>query len=133
MISRAKNLPAHERRAVTVESVVELARLQNPSEITTAAIAQVLRARWALPGGGGVLIANPVPAEHAMPRDVVDTATAQALAECAAQGISGKAITPFLLQRVNTLTDGDSLASNVQLVLNNARLAAQVAVACAAR
>ena len=100
---------------------------------TTAAIAQVLRARWALPGGGGVLIVNPVPAEHAMPRDVVDTATAQALAECAAQGISGKAITPFLLQRVNTLTDGDSLASNVQLVLNNARLAAQVAVACAAR
>ncbi len=99
---------------------------------STVAIARVLHTRWALPGSGGVLIANPVPAAHAMPRAVIDAAVAQALADCAAQAISGKAITPFLLQRVNDLTGGESLASNVQLVLNNARLAAQVAVACCA-
>ena len=67
-----------------------------------------------------------------MPRAVIDGAIDQALAEAAAQGVHGKASTPFLLARVAQLTGGDSLASNVQLVLANARLAAQVAVAYAA-
>ena len=60
---------------------------------------------------------------------VVERAIEQALREAQAQGIAGKAVTPFLLARVNALTGGDSLASNVQLVLNNARLAAGVAAA----
>jgi pseudouridine-5'-phosphate glycosidase len=71
------------------------------------------------------LVCNPIPEAHALPRALVDAAIADALADCARQGITGKATTPFLLQRVNALTGGQSLAANVQLVLNNARLAAQ--------
>lgn len=102
-------------------------RLDTPAEV-----AAVLRAQWQLGYPGGLVIANPVPAEHALPRGQVDAAIAQALAEAAARGITGKASTPFLLQRVNELTGGQSLAANIQLVLNNARLAAKVAIALAA-
>jgi pseudouridine-5'-phosphate glycosidase len=104
------------------------ARLDSP-----AAIARVMQAQWGAGLGGGLLVCNPIPEAHALPRALVDAAIADALADCAAQGITGKAITPFLLQRVNQLTGGQSLAANVQLVLNNARLAAQVAEADAAR
>ena len=102
------------------------ARLDDP-----AAIARVMQAQWAM-GQGGLLVTNPIPEAHALPRQAIDAAIAQALEDCAAQGITGKATTPFLLQRVNALTGGRSLAANVQLVLNNARLAAAVAVAHAA-
>ncbi len=108
------------------------ARLESPAEI-----AAVMRAQWALaaPGdcsGGGLVVANPIPAEFALPREVMDSAITLALAEAALQGIVGKAVTPFLLQRVNALTGGSSLAANIALVMNNARLAAAVAVAFAA-
>ncbi len=93
-----------------------------------AELAQITRSHWALGWGSGLLIANPIPHEFALPRERIDAAIAQALADAQQQGISGKAITPFLLDRVNALTGGDSLNSNVQLVLNNARLAAGVAV-----
>ena len=96
-----------------------------------AELALIIRSHWGLGLGSGLLIANPIPQTFAMPREVIDAAIAQALADAQAQGISGKAITPFLLDRVNALTGGDSLNSNVQLVLNNARLAAGVAVAMA--
>lgn len=96
------------------------------------AIAGVMAAKWSLGLEGGLVIANPIPPEHALPREVVDHAIDQALAEARAQGVGGKAITPFLLERVNALTGGNSLAGNIELVLNNARLAAQVAVAYAA-
>ncbi|HEX6707760.1 MAG TPA: pseudouridine-5'-phosphate glycosidase [Albitalea sp.] len=99
-------------------------RLDTPEEV-----ARVMKAKWDLAMGGGLVIANPIPLEHALPRDVVDRAIDQALADAQAQGIAGKAVTPFLLERVNALTGGDSLAGNIQLVLNNARLAASVAVA----
>ena len=102
------------------------ARLDDP-----AAIARVMQAQWAM-GQGGLLVTNPIPEAHALPRQAIDGAIAQALEDCAAQGINGKATTPFLLQRLNALTGGRSLAANVQLVLNNARLAAAVAVAHAA-
>jgi pseudouridine-5'-phosphate glycosidase len=102
------------------------ARLDDP-----AAIARVMQAQWAM-GQGGLLVTNPIPEAHALPRQAIDAAIAQALEDCAAQGITGKATTPFLLQRLNALTGGRSLAANVQLVLNNARLAAAVAVAHAA-
>ncbi len=94
-------------------------------------IARLLQTKWAMGLGGGVVIANPIPTAHAMPRAVIDAAIAQALSDAHAQGISGKQTTPFLLERVNALTGGDSLAANIELVLNNARLASAVAVALA--
>lgn len=102
-------------------------RLDTPSEV-----AAVMRAQWALGYSGGLVVANPVPIEHALPRERVDQAIEQALAEARAQGVAGKDSTPFLLRRVSELTGGQSLEANIQLVLNNARLAAQVAVAYAA-
>ena len=99
-------------------------RLDDP-----AAIARVMRAKWSLGLGGGLVIANPIPAEFALPRESIDAAIEQALADAARQRVVGKALTPFLLDRVNALTGGDSLAANIALVRNNARLAARVAVA----
>ncbi len=103
------------------------ARLEEPADI-----AGVMKAQWALGFNGGMVVANPIPAEFALPEETVSRAIEQALAEAQAQGLSGKAVTPFLLARVNALTGGVSLAGNIQLVLNNARLAASVAVAYAA-
>jgi pseudouridine-5'-phosphate glycosidase len=101
-------------------------RLDSP-----AAIAAALQAQWRMGLQGGVVVANPIPDAFAMPRTAIDAAIAQALQEALAQGIRGKESTPFLLARVSEITGGDSLASNIQLVLNNARLAA--AIACAYR
>jgi pseudouridylate synthase len=94
---------------------------------SAAAIAQAMHAKWAMGLRGGIVIANPIPHAYAMPRSVIDPAIAQALREAQEQGIGGKESTPFLLARVCELTGGDSLASNIQLVLNNARLAAAIA------
>jgi pseudouridine-5'-phosphate glycosidase len=98
---------------------------------SAAEIAAVLKAKWAMGLAGGMVVANPIPEQFAMPRAAIDQAIEQALQEATQQGISGKASTPFLLARVCELTGGDSLASNIQLVLNNARLAAAIAVALA--
>ncbi len=81
---------------------------------------------------GGMLVTNPIPDEYAMDADVINKAIDQAVAESVEQGIHGKAATPFLLARVKELTGGDSLNSNIQLVYNNARLAAKTACALAA-
>jgi len=94
---------------------------------SASAIAHVLHVKWAMALGGGVVIANPIPQEFAMPRAVIDQAIEQALSDAKAQAIAGKESTPFLLARVCELTGGDSLASNIQLVLNNARLASAIA------
>jgi pseudouridine-5'-phosphate glycosidase len=102
-------------------------RLDDPAQI-----AQAMQATWALGLTSGLVIANPIPPAHALPREIIDAAIAQALAEAAAQGIAGKAATPFLLARVSALTGGSSLAANIELVLNNARLGAAIAVAHAA-
>lgn len=96
-------------------------RLNTPLEI-----ARVLHAKWSIGLKGGMVIANPIPDSFAMPRALIDGAIEQALEEASAQGIGGKESTPFLLARVCELTGGDSLAANIQLVLNNARLAAAV-------
>ena len=96
---------------------------------TAAEIAAVLKAKWAMNLKGGMVIANPIPEQFAMPRAAIDQAIEQALQEATQQGIAGKESTPFLLARVCELTGGDSLASNIQLVLNNARLAAAIAIA----
>ena len=76
---------------------------------------------------GGMLVTNPIPEEYAMPLDTINAAIEQALRECEEKGIHGKQTTPFLLARVAELTGGDSLASNIQLVYNNAKIAAQTA------
>ena len=95
---------------------------------SAAQIARAMHAQWAMGLKGGMVVANPVPAAHAMPRAVVDAAIEQALQQASERGIGGKAATPFLLARVRELTGGDSLAANIALVLNNARLASAIAV-----
>ena len=102
-------------------------RIDSPVEM-----ARVLQTKWALGLQGGVVIANPIPALFALPQTVIDQAIEQALAEAAQHGIGGKETTPFLLARVNEITGGDSLAANIELVLNNARLASAVASALVA-
>ncbi|HEY0905747.1 MAG TPA: pseudouridine-5'-phosphate glycosidase, partial [Methylophilus sp.] len=87
-----------------------------------------LHVKWAMSLQGGMVIANPIPEAYAMPRAAIDAAIEQALAEAQAQNIGGKESTPFLLGRVCDITGGDSLAANIQLVLNNARLAAAVGI-----
>jgi len=103
-------------------------RLDSPEEI-----AAVLKAKWDLGLKGGVLIANPIPAEFAMDKAIIDAAIEQAIREAGELGIKGKEVTPFLLGRVKDLTGGDSLESNIQLVLNNAALASRIAVSYSSR
>jgi pseudouridine-5'-phosphate glycosidase len=91
------------------------------------AIAIALKAKWEIGLKGGVVIANPIPQRYAMPVETINNAIEQALAEANEQGIAGKESTPFLLARVCELTGGNSLNSNIQLVLNNARLGAEIA------
>ncbi len=98
---------------------------------TLAELADLLRTKWALGLAGGVLVANPVPAAAAMPLDTVQAATERALAEVGAQGLQGKAVTPFLLSRVAALTGGESLTTNIALVKHNAEVAAGLACALA--
>lgn len=98
---------------------------------TPSAVAAVIRAQRQLGYPGGLLVANPIDEAHAMSRNEIDAAIDQALADAADRGITGKAVTPFLLARVVEITDGRSLAANIALVLANARLAAQIAVALA--
>ena len=78
---------------------------------------------------GGILATNPIPEEYSMDPDVINPAIEAAIKECKRLGIKGKETTPFLLAMVKELTGGDSLDSNIQLVLNNAKVAAQTAVA----
>lgn len=93
--------------------------------------AAFLHTKWQLGLKGGVVIGNPVPLADAMPRDEIEAITLQALQQAQETGISGKAVTPFLLDRIKQLTGGRSLATNIALVLNNARCGA--ALACALR
>ena len=99
-------------------------RVDSPEEL-----AGIFKASRELGLKSGMLVTNPIPQEFAMPKAVIDAAIDRAIAECEAKGIHGKATTPFLLARVAELTGGDSLASNIRLVYNNAMLAAQTAVA----
>jgi pseudouridylate synthase len=76
---------------------------------------------------GGMVIANPIPAEHEIPSAQIAPHIERAVAEAKAKGILGKDVTPFLLQRITEITEGRSLAANLQLVIHNARIAAQIA------
>jgi pseudouridine-5'-phosphate glycosidase len=97
-------------------------RLDTPGELAAA-----FRAKLEMGLKGGMLVTNPIPEEYSMDPDRINAAIDQAVAEAKEQGIQGKETTPFLLARIKDLTGGDSLASNIQLVLNNARLAARTA------
>ncbi len=97
-------------------------RLDTPAELAAAFHAQRVLGLKA-----GMLVANPIPVEYSMDPQVINDAIDQAIAECNEQGIHGKETTPFLLARVAELTGGDSLDSNIQLVFNNAALAAKTA------
>ena len=91
-------------------------------------IAEAHRMRAALGLPGGQLIANPIPAEAEIPHDELAPLIAQATRDAEAKGISGKAVTPYLLQRIQDLTGGRSLAANIALILNNADLGARIAI-----
>lgn len=93
---------------------------------TPQEVAAILRAKWGLGLEGGVLVANPVPDEHGFD---AGAATDAALADAEAQGVEGKALTPFLLKHIADATDGKSLKANVALVKHNARIGARIAVA----
>lgn len=103
-------------------------RAETAAEIARA---HLLRARLGL--AGGQLVANPIPPEAEIPREAIVPVIETALAEAAAQGIAAKAVTPFLLSRIFELTEGRSLAANIALVLNNARLGAAIAREIAAK
>lgn len=96
---------------------------------TPQAVAAMLHAKWDLHLSGSVLIANPVPDVHEVPRERMEAHIQQALAEADARGVKGKAVTPYLLQRVAELTGGESLEANVALIKSNAAMAARIAVA----
>ena len=97
-------------------------RLDDPAEI-----AGLIKAKHELGLAGGMLIACPIPAEDEIPYEKMDVVINKALEECEAQKITGKRITPFLLSKVKDLTEGASLDANVKLVLNNAKIGAQIA------
>ena len=91
--------------------------------------ARFLRAKWGLGLAGGVVLSVPVPQDAAMPREEIDAMIERALADAQSRGVAGKALTPYLLTRIQELTGGRSLATNIALVKNNARVGAQLAVA----
>lgn len=98
-------------------------KLDQPKEI-----AEVLKDKWNMDLRGGVVIANPIPEEYSMDYDTITKAIEDAVAEAEVKGIKGKDSTPFLLGKIKDITDGTSLDANIQLVYNNARLAAEIAV-----
>ena len=98
-------------------------RVDNAEELAAA-----LKTKWDLGLDGGVVVANPIPEEHEMDYYVITKAINDAVAEAEAKGIKGKETTPFLLARVKELTGGDSLESNIALVYNNAKVAAQLSL-----
>lgn len=97
-------------------------RIDTPRELAMA-----FRAKLDMGLNGGMLVTNPIPEQYSMPAEVINKAIDQAIGEANRLGIRGKQTTPFLLAKVKELTGGDSLDANIQLVLNNARLAAQTA------
>ncbi len=91
-------------------------------------IAKVLYAKSDMGLGGGTFVTNPIPEEYSMDAGIINEAIDRAIKEADERGIKGKDITPFLLDKIQKITGGDSLASNIELVLNNARLASKIAV-----
>lgn len=99
-------------------------RIDTPEEM-----AAVLKTKWSLGLHGGALIANPIPENYSMDEAFITKVIEDAVVEANEKGIKGKETTPFLLAKIKEITGGDSLESNIQLVYNNAEVAAKVAVA----
>ena len=97
-------------------------RVDSPEEL-----AAIFKAKQEMGLGGGMLVTNPIPEAYSMDPTRINKAIDEAVAEAQQRGIHGKETTPFLLAKIKDITGGDSLASNIQLVLNNARLAAKTA------
>ncbi len=97
-------------------------RVDSPEEL-----AAIFKAKQEMGLGGGMLVTNPIPEAYSMDPSRINKAIDEAVAEAQQRGIHGKETTPFLLAKIKDITGGDSLASNIQLVLNNARLAAKTA------
>ena len=94
---------------------------------TPAELAKAFYVKQDMGLGGGMLVTNPIPEEYSMDHEVINKAIDEAVAEANKLGIHGKETTPFLLAKIKDITGGDSLASNIQLVYNNAKLAAKTA------
>ncbi|MGL5651993.1 MAG: pseudouridine-5'-phosphate glycosidase [Paraclostridium sp.] len=90
-------------------------------------VASALKAKWDLNLKGGMVIGNPIPKEFEMDYNTINNAIESALKEAEEKNITGKKVTPFLLDRVKTITEGKSLDANIELVYNNAKVAAQIA------
>ncbi len=89
-------------------------------------IAEMIKTKWELGLNGGVIIANPIPEEFSIDKSMIDNAIEEALKKADETGIKGKDVTPFLLSEIKKITGGKSLESNIKLVLNNAKLAAEI-------
>ncbi len=100
---------------------------------SAAEVADALKTKWDLGLRGGVVVANPVPTASEIDAELITKAIDQALASCEEKGVSGKETTPFLLAKVKEITGGQSLITNIALVKNNAKVAADIAVALAAK
>lgn len=102
---------------------------RSPLRLDSAAeIAATMKAKWGLGLAGGVVVANPIPEAAELPREMIGALIGQAVAEADDRGITGAAITPFLLGRIVELSGGASLEANIALVKDNARLGAAIAV-----
>jgi len=99
-------------------------QIDSPEELAAS-----IRTKWEVGLNGGVLIANPVPAESALPFELMEGYILQALEEAKANKVTGKKVTPFLLAKIKQLTEGKSLVTNIALVKHNAAVAADIAVA----
>lgn len=95
-------------------------------------VADVMATKWRLGLSGGLVIANPIPAEDEIPADQINGIIDRALADMEVEGVHGKDATPFLLGRIVEITGGESLEANIALVYNNAELGAQIATEYAA-
>ena len=95
---------------------------------STAELAQAVKAKWDLGLNGGIVVANPIPEQYQMDYDVISRVVDEAVQEAEFKGIKGKETTPFLLAKVKEITEGESLEANIQLVYNNAKVGAQLAV-----
>jgi len=99
---------------------------------SAADAAAAMKVKWSLGLDGGLVIAVPIPEEHALAADAIDGIIDEAIAAMRLEGIMGKDTTPYLLSRIAERTDGRSLEANIQLVINNARIAAAIAAEFAA-
>ncbi len=118
---RTDELPAFYSRESGIETPV---RLDDSKDV-----AALFQSKRALGLKSGIVVANPIPHEHALPASTIEQIIEVALKEASQKGIKGKEVTPFLLSRIESATGGDSLRANLELVYNNAALAAKIAKA----